>query len=133
MIEDTAAAVTRDGDGLWEARADGEGTREDDEDGYISCRVFSNQQGSGLILICVHRHHFDSCTTASSGRSSTASEGDGLVVVAASNGADVEALAAAVANWSGRDRGGYVISLQRRSRSHGEIAGAFVSHRTIAG
>ena len=133
VIEDTTAAFTRGGDGAWEARADGEWVREDDELGYISCRVFSDQQGSGLILHLrpstslrlLHKHIPRQVRTAC--------EGNGLVVVAASNEADVEALAAAVADWSGRDRGGYLISLQRRSRSHGEIAGAFVSQRTIAG
>ena len=133
VIEDTTAAFTRGGDGVWDARADGEWVREDDELGYISCRVFSDQQGSGLILHLrpstslrlLHKHIPRQVRTAC--------EGNGLVVVAASNEADVEALAAAVADWSGRDRGGYLISLQRRSRSHGEIAGAFVSQRTIAG
>ena len=133
VIEDTTAAFTRGGDGVWEARADGEWVREDDELGYISCRVFSDQQGSGLILHLrpstslrlLHKHIPRQVRTAC--------EGNGLVVVAASNEADVEALAAAVADWSGRDRGGYLISLQRRSRSHGDITGAFVSQRTIAG
>ncbi len=133
VIEDTVAAFTRGGEGVWEARADGEWVREDDELGYISCRVFSDQQGSGLILHLrpstslrlLHKHIPRQVRAAC--------EGNGLVVVAASNEADVEALAAAVADWSGRDRGGYLISLQRRSRSHGDITGAFVSQRTIAG
>ena len=133
VIEDTTATFTRGGEGVWEARADGEWVREDDELGYISCRVFADQQGSGLIiqlrpstsLRLLHKHIPRQVRAAC--------EGNGLVVVAASNEADVEALAAAVADWSGRDRGGYLISLQRRSRSHAEIAGAFVSQRTIAG
>jgi Tfp pilus assembly pilus retraction ATPase PilT len=62
-----------------------------------------------------------------------ACEGQGLVVVAAGNETDVEMLAAAVADWSSRDRGGYLISLQRRGRSLEEIAGVFVSRRTISG
>jgi Tfp pilus assembly pilus retraction ATPase PilT len=133
VIEDTTAAFTRGGEGVWEARADGEWVREDDELGYISCRVFADQQGSGLLihlrpstsLRLLHKHIPRQVRVAC--------EGNGLVVVAASNEADVEALAAAVADWSGRDRGGYLISLQRRNRSHGDIAGAFVSQRTIAG
>jgi Tfp pilus assembly pilus retraction ATPase PilT len=133
VIEDTTASFTRGGEGIWDARADGEWVREDDELGYISCRVFADQQGSGLIiqlrpstsLRLLHKHIPRQVRAAC--------EGNGLVVVAASNEADVEALAAAVADWSGRDRGGYLISLQRRSRSHPEIAGAFVSQRTIAG
>ena len=38
----------------------------------------------------------------------------------------------ALADWSGRNRGGYLISLQRRSL-RGDISGAFVSLRTITG
>lgn len=133
VIEDATGAFTRGGEGIWEPRGDGEWIREDDELGYISCRVFADQQGSGLIihlrpstsLRLLHKHIPRQVRAAC--------EGNGLVVVAASTEADVEALAAAVADWSGRDRGGYLISLQRRSRSHGEIAGAFVSQRTIAG
>jgi hypothetical protein len=62
----------------------------------------------------------------------TACEGDGLVVVSAPTEAAVASLALALADWSGRTRGGYLISLQRRSL-RGEIAGAFVSLRTITG
>ena len=62
----------------------------------------------------------------------TACEGDGLIVVAAPSESDVESFAAAIADWSGRARGGYVISLHKR---HGrvELTGAFVSYRTISG
>jgi Tfp pilus assembly pilus retraction ATPase PilT len=133
VIENAASMFTRGGDGLWELRGDGEWVREDDDLGYITCRMFADQQGSGLIvhlrpaasLKLLHKHIPRQVRIAC--------EGNGLVVVAASTEADVEALAGAVADWSGRDRGGYLISLQRRSRSHGEIAGAFVSQRTIAG
>ena len=132
-IEDATGVFTRGGDGIWEPRGDGEWAREDDEFGYISCRVFADQQGNGLIihlrpstsLKLLHKHIPRQVRVAC--------EGNGLVVVAASTEADVEALAAAVADWSGRDRGGYLISLQRRSRSYGELTGAFVSQRTIAG
>jgi len=133
VIEDATGVFTRGGDGIWEPRGDGEWVREDDEFGYISCRVFTDLQGSGLIihlrpstsLRLLHKHIPRQVRAAC--------EGNGLVVVAASTEPDVEALAAAAADWSGRDRGGYLISLQRRSRSHGNITGAFVSQRTIAG
>ena len=133
VIEDTTAVFMRGGEGVWEARADGEWVHEDDDLGYVSCRLFSDQEGSGLLihlrpstsLRLLHKHIPRQVRIAC--------EGNGLVVVAASSEADVEALAAAVADWSGRDRGGYLISLQRRSRSHADIAGAFVSQRTISG
>ena len=44
----------------------------------------------------------------------------------------MESLAAAIADWSGRTRGGYVISLHKR-HGRADLTGAFVSHRTIAG
>jgi Tfp pilus assembly pilus retraction ATPase PilT len=132
-IEDAMGVFTRGGDGMWEPRADGEWVREDDELGYVSCRVFADLEGSGLLihlrpspsLRLLHKHIPRQVRAAC--------EGNGLVVVAASTESDVEALAAAAADWSGRDRGGYLISLQRRSRSHGDITGAFVSQRTVSG
>jgi Tfp pilus assembly pilus retraction ATPase PilT len=133
VLEEAAAIFTRGGDGLWEPRGDGEWVREDDELGYVSCRVFSDLQGTGLIIHLRPSTSLRLLYKHIPRQVRTACEGNGLVVVAASTDADVEALAAAVADWSGRDRGGYLISLQRRSRSHGEIAGAFVSQRTIAG
>jgi Tfp pilus assembly pilus retraction ATPase PilT len=133
VIEDATAVFTRGGDGVWEPRGDGEWVREDDELGYISCRVFADLQGSGLIVHLRPSTALKLLYKHIPRQLRAACEGNGLVVVAASTEADVEALAAAVADWSGRDRGGYLISLQRRSRSHGDIAGAFVSQRTIAG
>jgi Tfp pilus assembly pilus retraction ATPase PilT len=133
VIEEAVAMFTRGGDGMWEPRGDGEWAREDDELGYVSCRVFADVQGSGLIIQLRPSTSLRLLYKHIPRQVRTACEGNGLVVVAASTEADVEALAAAVADWSGRDRGGYLISLQRRSRSHGEIAGAFVSQRTIAG
>ena len=132
-IEDAIGVFTRGGDGMWEPRGDGEWVREDDELGYVSCRVFGDLQGSGLLihlrpstsLRLLHKHIPRQVRAAC--------EGNGLVVVAASTDSDVEALAAAAADWSGRDRGGYLISLQRRSRAHGDITGAFVSQRTVSG
>jgi Tfp pilus assembly ATPase PilU len=62
----------------------------------------------------------------------TACEGEGLIVVSAPTEAPVESLAVALADWSGRNRGGYLISLQRRSL-RGDISGAFVSLRTVTG
>jgi Tfp pilus assembly ATPase PilU len=62
----------------------------------------------------------------------SACEGEGLIVVSAPTEAAVESLAVALADWSGRHRGGYLISLQRRGL-RGDISGAFVSLRTITG
>jgi Tfp pilus assembly pilus retraction ATPase PilT len=133
VVDEVANTFSRGGDGRWQPRPDGEWVREDDEFGYVSCRVFSDLDGTGLVvqlrpttsLRLLHKHIPRQVRVAC--------EGQGLVVVAAGNETDVEMLAAAVADWSSRDRGGYLISLQRRGRSLEEIAGVFVSRRTIGG
>ena len=132
-VEDATQIFTRGGDGLWERREDGEWVHEHDEVGWIGCREFTDLQGSGLVIRMrpaassrlLHKHIPRQIRTAC--------EGDGLVVIAAPKEADVEAFAAAVADWSSRHRGGYVVSLQRRRRSPRDIAGAFVSQRSIDG
>ena len=133
-VADAVEAFTRgDDDGLWERSEDGEWVHESDELGRIGCRVFTDLQGSGLVIRfrpvaasrLLHKHIPRQVRTAC--------DGEGLVVITAPTEADVEAFAAAVADWSSRHRGGYVISLRRRSRSPRDIAGAFVSHRTIDG
>jgi Tfp pilus assembly pilus retraction ATPase PilT len=94
--------------------------------------MFSDHQGFGLVLQMrpsaspklLHKHIPRQVRTAC--------EGEGLIVVAAPTEASVESLALALADWCGRSRGGYLISLQRRSL-RGEISGAFVSLRTITG
>jgi Tfp pilus assembly pilus retraction ATPase PilT len=133
VVDEVANTFSRGGDGRWQPRQDGEWVREDEEFGYVSCRVFSDLDGTGLVvqlrpttsLRLLHKHIPRQVRLAC--------EGQGLVVVTAGNETDVETLAAAVADWSSRDRGGYLISLQRRSRSLEEIPGVFVSRRTISG
>lgn len=133
VIENAVSAFTRGGEGMWEPRGDGEWVREDDELGYLSCRVFTDLHGSGLLVHLRPSTSLRLLYKHIPRQVRAACEGNGLVVVAAPTEGDVEGLAAAVADWSGRDRGGYLISLQRRSRAHGDIAGAFVSQRTVAG
>ena len=133
LIENAVSTFTRGGEGMWDPRGDGEWVREDDELGYLSCRVFTDLHGSGLLVHLRPSTSLRLLYKHIPRQVRAACEGNGLVVVAAPTEGDVEGLAAAVADWSGRDRGGYLISLQRRSRAHGDIAGAFVSQRTIAG
>ena len=133
VLENAIGRFTRGGEGLWEPRGDGEWVHEGDDLGYISCRIFTDLQGSGLVVHLRPSTSLRLLYKHIPRQVRAACEGNGLVVVAASTEADVEPLAAAVADWSGRDRGGYLISLQRRGRSHRDIAGAFVSQRTIAG
>jgi twitching motility protein PilU len=132
ILDEASSAFARGGDGVWQSRSDGEWVREYHELGNVSCRMFSDHHGFGLVLQMrphssprlLHKHIPRPVRTAC--------EGEGLVVVSAPTEAAVESLAVALADWSGRNRGGYLISLQRRSL-RGDISGAFVSLRTITG
>lgn len=132
ILDEASGAFARGGDGVWQSRSDGEWVREFSDLGNVSCRMFSDHHGFGLVLQMrphssprrLHKHIPRQVRTAC--------EGEGLVVVSAPTEAAVESLALSIADWSGRTRGGYLISLQRRSL-RGEISGAFVSLRTITG
>jgi Tfp pilus assembly pilus retraction ATPase PilT len=132
ILDEASGAFARGGDGVWQSRSDGEWVRDYQDLGNVSCRMFSDHHGFGLVLQMrphasprlLHKHIPRQVRTAC--------EGDGLIVVSAPTEAAVESLAVALADWSGRNRGGYLISLQRRSL-RGDISGAFVSLRTITG
>jgi Tfp pilus assembly pilus retraction ATPase PilT len=132
ILDEASGTFARGGDGVWQSRADGEWVREFHDLGKVSCRMFSDHHGFGLVLQMrpvssprlLHKHIPRQVRTAC--------EGEGLVVVSAPTEAAVESLALALADYSGRRRGGYLISLQRRGL-RGDISGAFVSLRTITG
>lgn len=132
VLDEATGAFARGGDGLWQSRSDGEWVRDFPDLGNVSCRMFSDHHGFGLVLQLrphslprmLHKHIPRQVRAAC--------EGEGLIVVSAPTEAAAESLAVALADWAGRHRGGFLISLQRRSL-RGEISGAFVSLRTITG
>jgi Tfp pilus assembly pilus retraction ATPase PilT len=131
-LDEASGAFARGGDGVWQSRADGEWVREYHDLGSVTCRMFSDHHGFGLVLQMRPQASPRLLQKHIPRQVRTACEGDGLVVVSAPTEAAVESLALAIADWSGRNRGGYLISLQRRSL-RGDISGAFVSLRTITG
>jgi len=133
VVDEVSGIFGRGGDGVWQTRSDGEWVREYEDVGHVSCRMFSDHQGSGLIVQMRPQSSIRSLHKHIPRQVRTACEGDGLIVVAAPNEAAVEALAWSIADWSGRTRGGYLISLQRRHAVRGNLAGAFVSLRNING
>jgi Tfp pilus assembly pilus retraction ATPase PilT len=132
VFEEVAAFTGRGGDGLWRSVSEGEWARDHADFGRVTCRLFSDDSGHGVVVHLRPRTSPKLLYKYIPRQVRTACEGDGLVVVAAPSEADVESLAAAIADWSGRARGGYVISLHKR---HGrvDLTGAFVSQRTITG
>ena len=117
----------------WELGSHGEMTWQIGSLGQVSCWSFTDDQGSGLMMRLRLRVPTRSLVKLIPRRVRAACDGDGLIVVAAPTTADVAAVAAAVGDVAGRQRGGYVIALRAADSPRHEIAGAFVSQRAFSG
>jgi hypothetical protein len=80
--------------------------------GQVSCWSFTDDQGSGLMMRLRLQVPTRSLYKIIPRRVRAACDGDGLIVVSAPTTADVAAVAAAVGDLAGRQRGGYVIALR---------------------
>lgn len=132
VFEEIASFTSRGGDGVWRSVSDGEWARDHADFGHVTCRLFDDDQGQGLVVHLLPRTTPKLLHKYVPRQVRTACEGDGLVLVSAQTEADVAPLAAATADWSGRIRGGYLIALHRRG-TRTELSGAFVSQRTVSG
>ena len=132
VFEEVSAFTSSGGDGLWRSISEGEWARDHEDFGRVTCRLFSDDSGHGLVVQLRPRTSPKLLYKHIPRQVRTACEGDGLILVAAPSEAEVESLAVAIADWSGRARGGYVISLHKRN-GRVDLTGAFVSQRTIAG
>ena len=117
----------------WELGPHGEMTWQLPSIGQVSCWSFSDDQGSGLMMRLRLQLPTRSLLKVIPRRVRAACDGDGLIVVSAPSTADVAAVAAAVGDLAGRQRGGYVISLRAAGSARHDISGAFVSQREFAG
>jgi Tfp pilus assembly pilus retraction ATPase PilT len=117
----------------WEMGSHGEMNRQLESIGQVSCWSFTDDQGSGLMMRLRRHQPTRSLLKAIPRRVRAACDGDGLIVVSAPTTADVAAVAAAVGDLAGRQRGGYVISLRAAGSARHDIAGAFVSQREFTG
>ena len=96
----------------WERGPHGEWTWRVPDVGQVSCWSFSDDQGRGLMMRLRLQAPTRSLLKAIPRRVRAACDGDGLVVVSAPTSSDLAAVAAAVGDLAGRQRGGYVISLR---------------------
>jgi twitching motility protein PilT len=117
----------------WEAGPHGELSWRVPSVGVVSCWSFNDDQGRGLMLRVRPQAPSRSLLKMVPRRVRAACDGDGLVVVSAPTSSDLAAVAAAVGDIAGRQRGGYVISLRPAGAPRHEIAGAFVSQREFTG
>ena len=132
VFDEVSSFTSHGGDGQWRSLSDGEWARDHEDFGHITCREFSDDYGHGLVVHLRPRPSSKLLHKYIPRQVRTACEGDGLIIVSAQSDADVDSFAGAIADWSGRFHGGYLISLHRRS-GRSEITGAFVSQRTITG
>jgi twitching motility protein PilT len=117
----------------WELGSHGEMSWQLPNVGHVSCWSFSDDQGAGLMMRLRLQAPTRSLFKIIPRRVRAACDGDGLIVVAAPTTADVAAVAAAVGDLAGRQRGGYVISLRAAGSARHDISGSFVSQREFSG
>ena len=117
----------------WEAGAHGEWTWRVPGVGQVSCWSFADDHGRGLMMRLQLQAATRSFLKLIPRRVRAACDGDGLVVVSAPTSSDLAAIAAAVGDLAGRQRGGYVISLRAAGAPRHDVSGAFVSQREFSG
>jgi twitching motility protein PilT len=117
----------------WELGTHGEMSWQIPSVGQVSCWSFTDDQGAGLMLRLRLQAPMRSLYKVIPRRVRAACDGDGLIVVSAPTTADVAAVAAAVGDLAGVQRGGYVISLRAPGSTRHDISGAFVSQREFNG
>ncbi len=117
----------------WKTGSGGEWTREDASIGSVTCRLFTDDMGPGLVFRLQQRAATTSLHRFIPRKVQGACDGDGLVVVSASSPADVLSMGSAVADWAGRRRGGYLIALRPSGTPAYGISAHFVSQRELPG
>jgi twitching motility protein PilT len=133
VIDAIAAALTA-GKDEWHAGSPSEWTRELDGAGPVTCRTFTDNAGTGLVVHLSPRVSVSSLQKDIPPRVRTICEkGDGIVVVSAPAAADVMEMVAAVAELAAQRRAGYVISIEPPNGLGHNITGLLVSARRIAG
>lgn len=117
----------------WKTGSGGEWTREDAAIGSVTCRLFTDDMGPGLVFRLQQRAVTTSLHRFIPRKVQGACDGDGLVVVSASSPSDVLSMGSAVADWAGRRRGGYLIALRPAGTPAYGISAHFVSQRELPG
>jgi Tfp pilus assembly pilus retraction ATPase PilT len=120
------------GDQSWQRGADGEWVRVDTRLGRVVCRLFSDDQGRGLIVRLQPTAAARGLHRLVPRKVKAACDGDGLIVVSGMTTDDALALAGSVADLAAQRRGGYVVVLRPDGAQRPQVAGSFVSQREFA-
>jgi Tfp pilus assembly pilus retraction ATPase PilT len=120
------------GDQSWQRGAEGEWVRIDSRLGRVVCRLFTDDQGRGLIIRLQQTAAARGLHRLVPRKVKAACDGDGLIVVSGTTTGEALALASSVADLAARRRGGYVVSLRPDGAQRPQLAGSFVSQREFA-
>ena len=132
VVNQLASDLEDGGDPAWQRGSEGEWSRADSRIGRVTCRIFSDDQGRGIIL---HLHPATSSRTLGRlmpRKVRAACDGDGLIVVAAPALDEAIAMSSSVVDRAGQRRGGYVVALRPEGSARPAVSGTFVSQREFA-
>ena len=116
----------------WQRGTEGEWVRIDARLGRVVCRLFTDDQGRGLIIRVQPTAVVRGLHRLVPRKVKAACDGDGLIVVSAASTDDALALASSVADLAAQRRGGYVVVLRPDGAQRSQVAGSFVSQREFA-
>ena len=119
-------------DQSWQRGAEGEWVRVDARLGRVVCRLFTDDQGRGLIIRLQPTSAARGLHRLVPRKVKAACDGDGLIVVSAASTDDALGLASSVADLAAQRRGGYVVVLRPDGAQRSQVAGSFVSQREFA-
>ncbi len=132
VLNQLASDVEDSGDPSWQRGSDGEWSRNDSRLGRVSCRLFSDDQGRGIILTLRPATELRTLNRLVPRKVRAACDGDGLIVVAAPSLDEAIAMSGSVADLAGQRRGGYVVALRPEGSARPAVSGTFVSQREFA-
>ena len=132
VINQLASDLEDGGDPAWQRGSDGEWLRTDSPIGRVTCRVFSDDQGRGIILSLQPATASRSLGRLMPRKVRAACDGDGLIVVAAPVLDEAIALSSVVVDLAGQRRGGYIVALRPEGSARPAVTGTFVSQREFA-
>jgi Tfp pilus assembly pilus retraction ATPase PilT len=132
VLNQLASDVEDSGDPAWQRGSDGEWSRTDSRLGRVSCRLFSDDEGRGIILTLRPATASRTLNRLVPRKVRAACDGDGLIVVAAPSLDEAIAMSGSVAELAAQRRGGYVVALRPEGSARPAVSGAFVSQREFA-
>jgi len=124
VINQLASDLEDGGDPAWQRGSEGEWSRADSRIGRVTCRIFSDDQGRGIIL---NLHPATASRTLGRlmpRKVRAACDGDGLIVVAAPALDEAIAMSSSVVDVAGQRRGGYVVALRPEGSARPAVSGS---------